>query len=306
MPTTSLLDPQESLARAINAETEYEKERPKTLPTLHAFPKDINYTQDRHGIPYRTYEKTQDRRGMPYRTYDKSRRNFKDKDGKNPIRNDMCLLCRLCHSDSHLLRECPKLSPSERVQLAKRVYAVDSLASDSDECSWALDEIQDFSDPECEKCVPIIESESSANVNNINFTCLADESMQLIPENSDRSFYEHLADRAFLHDVAPRMPEEDAKNVLFTRRKNPGLNGICMDDAAEKTVAGIENYKKYCIHTNTPVDLAPSNERLKLGAGIHESLGRAIIRFPIDNEGNYFEYETDVINTDTPVLVWAR
>ena len=81
----------------------------------------------------------------------------------------MCLLCRLCHSDSHLLKECPKLSPSKRVQLAKRVYEVDSLASDSDECSWAPDEIQDFTDPERESCVPIIESELSANVNNTNF-----------------------------------------------------------------------------------------------------------------------------------------
>ena len=62
MPTISLLDAQESLAREFNAEIEYEKERPKTLPTLYAFPKDINCTQDR--------------RGMPYRTYDKSRKKF--------------------------------------------------------------------------------------------------------------------------------------------------------------------------------------------------------------------------------------
>ena len=75
-------------------------------------------------------------------------RNFKDKDGKNFIPNDVRLLYRLYHSDSHLLRECPKLSPSKRIQLAKSVYAVDTLPSDSDECFWALDKIQDFIDPE--------------------------------------------------------------------------------------------------------------------------------------------------------------
>ena len=88
-------------------------------------------------------------------------------------------------------------------------------------------------------------------MNNINSTCLADASMQLVPENSGRSLYAHIADRDFPQDVAPRMPEEDAKDLLFTRPKNPGFNRIFMDDAAEKTVSGFENYKKYCIHTNT-------------------------------------------------------
>ena len=58
--------------------------------------------------------------------------------------------------------------------------------------------------------------------------------MQIVPDNSGRSLYDHLADRAFLHDVATRMPEHDVENVLFTRRKNFAFNGMCTDDAAEK------------------------------------------------------------------------
>ena len=76
-----------------------------------------------------------------------------------------------------------------------------------------------------------------------------------------------------------------------------------MDNVAEKLVAGLENYEKYCIHTNTPLDLSPSNERFKLGTGVHESLGCTIMRFPIDNQGNYLKFETEVINSDTPILL---
>ena len=60
----------------------------------------------------------------------------------------MRLLCRHSLSDSHFLIECPKLSPAKLVQLTKYVYAVESVASDGDECTWALYGMQDFNDAE--------------------------------------------------------------------------------------------------------------------------------------------------------------
>ena len=133
MPTIKLLDVQESLARVITAEEEYDSVKHDMPVTQLAFPKDINFTQDRPGIPYRRYG---------------GGRGSKHEDGKNPIRNHTSLLCKVCDSDTQFLRGIPRLSPSKRVQQAKRVYSVDSMASDSDECFLALDVIPDYNDDE--------------------------------------------------------------------------------------------------------------------------------------------------------------
>ena len=60
--------------------------------------------------------------------------------------------------------------------------------------------------------------------------------------------------------------------------------------------------KKYCVYSNTPLNLTPSSERFKLGNSFHDSLCKIIIRFPIDPRVNYLELETNVINTDTRIL----
>ena len=80
-----------------------------------------------------------------------------------------------------------------------------------------------------------------------------------------------------------------------------------MDCAAQKSVAGIDTYKKCSIYTNTPFDLIWSQENLRLGSGIYPSLRSTLVRFPIDNFGNFLEYGTDVIDCDTPPLLgWIK
>ena len=68
-----------------------------------------------------------------------------------------------------------------------------------------------------------------------------------------------------------------------------------MYNAAQKSVSGIDAHKKYCIYTNAPFHLVRSQETFRLGSGIYSSLGSTLIRFPIDNFGNFLEYGTDVI-----------
>ena len=75
-----------------------------------------------------------------------------------------------------------------------------------------------------------------------------------------------------------------------------------MDNASEKSVAGIDSYKKHCLYTNSPLDLTPSSERFKLANSVHDSLGKIVIGSPIEAQRNYLELETDVINTDTSIL----
>ena len=60
--------------------------------------------------------------------------------------------------------------------------------------------------------------------------------------------------------------------------------------------------KVLCVDANTSLDLTPTSQRFKLGYCIRDSLGKTIIRLPIDAQGNYLEFETDVINRDTLIL----
>ncbi len=75
-----------------------------------------------------------------------------------------------------------------------------------------------------------------------------------------------------------------------------------MDNGAQKSLAGLPAYKRYCAFIHFPIDLAPSKEKFKFGDITHESLGSTVIRFPVDAEGNYLEYETYVVNLDLPIL----
>ncbi len=64
----------------------------------------------------------------------------------------------MCLSDTHLLHDCPKLTPSKRVQIVKHVFAVDAVAADSDECGNALDTIQELNDDRWDECFTVIEA----------------------------------------------------------------------------------------------------------------------------------------------------
>ena len=57
------------------------------------------------------------------------------------------------------------------------------------------------------------------------------------------------------------------------------------------------------MYIHTPAGLTPGSKRFKLGNDVHDNLSKTIIRFSIDAQGNYLEFETDVINTDTPILL---
>lgn len=56
----------------------------------------------------------------------------------------MCLLCRKCNSDDHLLRDCDRLTFAERVRFASLILLSDSICSDSEEFYHALDIAQQY------------------------------------------------------------------------------------------------------------------------------------------------------------------
>ncbi len=75
-----------------------------------------------------------------------------------------------------------------------------------------------------------------------------------------------------------------------------------MDNGAQKSLVGLPAYKRYGAVTHSPIDLAPSMERFKLGDVTHLRLGTTIIRFQIDKEGNFLEFQTKVVNFDLSIL----
>ncbi len=81
------------------------------------------------------------------------------------------------------------------------------------------------------------------------------------------------------------------------------FEGICIDNGAEKSVASLPAYKRYCAHTHATLDLQPSSESFRMGDVVHSSLGKAKIRMLVNKEGNFIEYSTDVVDVDIPILL---
>ena len=79
MPTIKRFDVQESLARAITAEEEYDSVKHDVPVTQSEFSKDINFTQERPGITYRRY-------GVG--------KGSKHKDGKNQYETKLAFFAR--------------------------------------------------------------------------------------------------------------------------------------------------------------------------------------------------------------------
>lgn len=76
---------------------------------------------------------------------------------------------------------------------------------------------------------------------------------------------------------------------------------IDMDNGAQKYLAGIHAFKRYCSFTHTPENLQSRNELFKLGDVTHRSPVTSIIRVPIDDEVNFLEYMTDFFLVDIPI-----
>ena len=66
-------------------------------------------------------------------------------------------------------------------------------------------------------CIPIIESENEALMNEINFTCLNEETFQPVPDKSGSRILAHLSDRSFMHSMAPSFSNNELNDILFTR-----------------------------------------------------------------------------------------
>ncbi len=80
------------------------------------------------------------------------------------------------------------------------------------------------------------------------------------------------------------------------------FEGVCMDDGAQRSSAGLSAYKRYWSCTHSLPELTSSNELFKLGKIVHKSLGKTVIRMPTDDRGNLLEYETEAIDVNLPIL----
>ena len=286
MPTKDIVSIQESLAKAISAEETHEIVMKKQQGSAAL----VNLA-DRPGLPYRRYGQSNYKR----RDFNKWR-NDKASDGKNPIRNNARLLCRNCKSDEHLLRDCDKLSNAKRISFAASVLCTETVLADSDECNHALEIVQGLDDASwneiCESATQ--EEADNTQVNDTNFC-----------EVNDSNTFYILADVSFHHALtsAPDTLEEaPVREVLFTKNDYAKFEGICMDDGAQKSLAGLPAFERYCAFTKTQAELTPSKELFRLGEVIHKSIGKTMIRITVDNNGNFLEYVTDVIDCDVPIL----
>ncbi len=146
MPTRWLVDIQESLTKAKSLEEELECMRSKKNQ-FPAFPRNVNFSRDWSGIPYRRYAENS---GNSYRM------EARQKSGKSLIEGAMRLLCRNCLSDEHLLRSCPEMTPAKRVRLTKHVLSINTVLSDLEKCRESLEQIQQFDADQWNDCLSAI------------------------------------------------------------------------------------------------------------------------------------------------------
>ncbi len=195
MPNNDLLDFEESLARAITPQDNLDRFMRNVMAAYgnevnfnDGDVNTINFTRDRLGMPYRRYES--DRRFDKLK--DTTRVPTKPSDEKNPNRNFCRILCRMCLSDSHLLRDCPKITPAKHVQIVRHVFAVDAVPADRDECCNSLDTIQEFNDERWNECCVVIESDQEKHdlPNSVNYATFDENNSPLPDHHFDRTVKE--------------------------------------------------------------------------------------------------------------------
>ena len=206
---------------------------------------------------------------------------------KNPIdrRTGKVMRCRCCGSEYHFLRDCKEVSPTQLVYYLANMMSRDDAEPDPEQL---LDDLQDMSGEPWNG--EEIEGQSAKDETEDD----SGESLEI--------FHNMLADKAVQYALCPS-EEDNIPSILLTGVPETPFEGIVMDHGAENTVGGIRQYKAYCDHTKLPPKkMEPSQKSFKFGDQVVTSLGIARIRFPTDDAGSYFEYPSDIVNIDIPLL----
>ena len=75
-----------------------------------------------------------------------------------------------------------------------------------------------------------------------------------------------------------------------------------MDNGAQKRVARLDAFQRYCQHARVSPKVIQSSDRFGMGRHAHNSLGVVEIRFPIEQQGKFLSYETNVGDVPIPIL----
>ncbi len=227
--------------------------------------------------------------------------------GKNPIRNGVRLLFRHCGSDSHFIPNCDKLNREQKFHLAEhsQILFTKSVTTESEDADRALDIIQDFDDDKWNEFITTCPG-SRIDAEEPNSTHLVDISGSNTDSNEDTTEYSAplfsaLADIYYSHGVLESASSTEHHQILFTQRaSSPQFEGICVDNGAQKSVAGLPAYKLHCSFANYHPKYFQRQRRdfLSLGDTLHNSIGKSCIRMPIAADNNFIEYITDVVNVD--------
>eukprot|EP00171_Calliarthron_tuberculosum_P008379 IDg8379t1 len=186
-----------------------------------------------------------------------------------------------------------------KASFAKHILCVDSIISDSDDYNEALDILQEFDDDRWHHIETLYSSEAESEEvdtpQETNFVSLT----ELKSENTTK-LISALSDVYFSHSLISNYDSTDSTEhhqILFNERSGKiEFEGICMYHGAQISLAGLLAFKRYCLPSHTRPDLTRSSETFKLGDRIHKILGTTILRMPIDNIGNYLEYETEIVD----------
>ena len=92
-----------------------------------------------------------------------------------------------------------------------------------------------------------------------------------VPDSKCKQPFEELEDRELFHLLTPEKEKVNERSQIFFngRSRFSDFEGLCMDERAERSFADLEAYKRYCLHSNIPISLKPSKERIKFDTAIY-------------------------------------
>lgn len=242
----------------------------------------VEYGRDRKRKRHRFEGKRlrrSDTRGDRSRHYDSNRGNqaagSKGKKQKvnPPGRDRKPLVCFKCKSICHLIANCAHADEDGVINY------VDDLAKQFGDVGLGI--IEKSSD---------IGSDAGSNGS-------SDADDEFYESNYMEVVNDFLNERAGLHSMM-------GFNEALCTTKDAKYKGVCVDAGAQKSVAGKSQYYAYLNCAKAPsVNLKPANRPCKFGDSREMPLGIAPIRFPIDDEGNFFEFECIIVNAAIPILL---
>ncbi len=181
-------------------------------------------------------------------------------------------------------------------------FSLRIFSSDEDNLDHAFDIIQEFDDATWQ----YFEEQCSSDLEDVNSTHFVTAPKSVVVKVDP--LYSSLADvstsHPILHNILPvdKSTTQTHHQVLFAENLDNSTSREFVWTMVVRRASLVSRLLRYCDHAHISPELTPSNEKFKLGDVTHPSMDEPQSRVPIDTNGNFLEYDSDVVDVYIPIL----